>query len=339
VAEQLIIETLSAADLLRCRFAISAVGEVVGVARAIADPGARAAHSTWLRQHRTALQRIADANDLRPLFALLSGGGWTPAFLQPTPSGLVGEIEAELEQIRTTAADRVRAEVDRCLHGRKPIRADVRRTLYSAGAGGRLADLLGAIWMGLVLPWWPRIRDCLESDVLYRSRALASRGLAAVLTQIAPAIILEEDGLRVRRNGRDVRPVDDAGLLLVPSAFIWPPTAALHHPPASPLTLRYPARGTGEIWFSPACDPGARSASLMGTTRAQILQALDEPTHTTALARCLGRSPGNVADHLCVLLGSGLVAKARVGLHVLYSRTPLGDALLRGLSEQVSADT
>jgi hypothetical protein len=38
-----------------------------------------------------------------------------------------------------------------------------------------------------------------------------------------------------------------------------------------------------------------------------------------------------------VLKSSGLVGKARVGLHVIYSRTSLGDAMLRGGCPPASA--
>jgi DNA-binding transcriptional ArsR family regulator len=322
---------LSTADLLQCRFAISPVGEVIEVARAMAVPAARAAHSDWLRQHRAALQRVADAHDLRPLLSLARPGGDVPGFLRPAPSGPASKIDVELERIRATHSERVRREVERCLHGRR-IAPDVERSLMADGAAARLAELLAAIWTGLVGPSWREIRGALECDILYRSRNLAGRGLAAVLEEIAPSQGLEGDRRLVPRNGRGDRPLEHAGILLVPSIFIWPRTAAIQSSPGAPLALRYPARGSEALWVPAPHDRRAGLARLIGQTRAQILAALDEPMHTTALAHDLGRSPGNIADHLAVLRTGGLVARARVGVHVIYSRTSLGEAMLRGAS-------
>jgi hypothetical protein len=71
------------------------------------------------------------------------------------------------------------------------------------------------------------------------------------------------------------------------------------------------------MWSPSSCDRHTEIRRLIGTTRAQILEALDEPTHTTALACELRRSPGNIADHLAVPKRSGLVASARVGRDLL----------------------
>jgi Family of unknown function (DUF5937) len=218
---------LSVADLLRCRFAISPVGEVIEVARVIADPAARAAHARWLHAHRKNLQWIADGHELRPLFDLMRPGACVPAFLRPPSGGPVDEIEAELEQIRATPAKRVRNEIARCLEVRGPIATEVRSALLSEGAAHRLVELLRAIWGALVAPSWPRIRGVLERDVLYRSQALAARGLAAVLEELAPPVASKAADRSCAQARTDTTP-DGVGMLLVPSAFIWPPTATVH---------------------------------------------------------------------------------------------------------------
>ena len=317
---------LSAADLLRCRFAISPVSEVVEVARTIANPSARAAHGRWLSRQREALQRIATANDLRPLLALLAHESSTPDFLRPVPDCPVAEIDRELEQIRSAADEQVEAEIDRCLQDRGRRATEIDRALRSPAAAGRLADVLASVWTGLVQPSWRQIRGCLDRDILYHSRALASRGLAAVLADMVPAVTLEDSA----------RSVDNAGLILVPSAFIWPRRARVHPQLEGPVWVSYPARGVGAMWLSSSSPAPAGLASLVGNTRAQILEALSEPMHTTGLARQLGRSPGNIADHLAVLRSSSLVDKARLGIHTIYWRTPLGEALLRGVIEMSS---
>jgi DNA-binding transcriptional ArsR family regulator len=328
---------LSIADLLRCRFAISPVNEVVEVARALANPTARATHSAWLRRHAAPLQRVANDQDLRPLLALLHPSGLTPDFLRPLPRRSAGEIDVELEQIGSAANERVRAEVDRCLEARGPVGQEVERSLRSRGAARMLAELLSALWGELVSPAWRQIRDCLERDILYRSRALAGGGLVAVFNDLAPLVTLEGQRLIVHQHTDRARPLDGAGLLLMPSAFTWQPVASILDEPTAPVTLCYPARGTGAMWFRSSSDRTAGLRSLIGGTRAQILEAIDEHMHTTALALQLGRSPGNIADHLAVLRRSGLVRRTRLGLHVIYMRTPLGEALVRGAAEVAPA--
>jgi DNA-binding transcriptional ArsR family regulator len=123
------------------------------------------------------------------------------------------------------------------------------------------------------------------------------------------------------------RALDGEGLRLMPSAFVGGTALAIVDEQAP--TLVYPARGVASLLW----HQSARSnelAQLIGRTRCEILEALDEPMHTSGLARLLGRSAGNIADHLRVLAGSGLVWRARRGRVVLYSRTALGDTLLTG---------
>jgi DNA-binding transcriptional ArsR family regulator len=324
---------LSLADVLRFRFAISPLGEAVRLARALANPKTflQGAHAAWLRGKQPELARLQQEHDLLPLLALLAARcDFYPDFLTPTPEGPVGEISEELDQVRATPRAQLRLEIDICLDAVKGIDAGIEKQLRSPSVGTLLADLLQALWDAVIAPDWPQLRDVLERDVLYRSRLLARGGLASLFADLEPLLTLRDHDLFVDLSFEGTCVLEGQGLNLTPSAFIWPYAVAMIDP--RPPTLVFPARGVASLFWG-THGPEAAVGQLIGQTRAEILELVAEPTHTSALARRLGRSPGNIADHLKILHASGLVVRARVGRNVMYARTPLADALLERASQ------
>jgi DNA-binding transcriptional ArsR family regulator len=326
---------LSLSDAVRYRFIISPVGEVVTLTRAMAMPDSfkEGSPAAWLRRHELARRRLEREHDLRPLFTVMAASRYYPDFLTPASQAGVGDIVAELDEVRATPEEQAQAEIELTLSTARPtfapLEPEVERQLRSPGVPGRLADQLMLVWQKLVEPSWLRIRDVLDRDVLHRSRALARGGLAGLFGGLAPLIILEEPELRIQCCGVDeTRALDGRGLVLRPSVFAWP-YSAVTLDETRPPEVFYPARGVASLFWRASHD-GAALAMLIGKTRAQVLAMLDEPMHTSGLARMFGRSPGNIADHLKALRASGLIDRARVGRNVIYSRTPLGDALLAG---------
>jgi len=313
--------------LLAVRFAYSPVWETQAAVRTLADDRARSRHEPW---HRLISDRLARI-DLEPLLAVQPLRGAVPDFLTPPPSVARPRLRDQLAEIRSTPVAQVAHELRHCRETSGDSRYhSVLDSFLADPAGAR--DLLAAriheAWTELVAPFWVRIRTLLDRDIEQRSRVLARHGLRRTLDELHPRIRWTRRGLSCAdRSGRTVE-VDERGLLLMPSAYLWPKVAAVVDEPWLP-TIVYPARGVAELWEAPTAPPEALER-LLGRTRALVLASLDRGLSTTALAGLIELSPAGISRHLLALRDAGLVSAARHGHEVRYSRTALGSALLRG---------
>jgi DNA-binding transcriptional ArsR family regulator len=313
-------------DLLALRFAYSPVWETHAAVRTFADQRARSYHEPW---HRLVHERAARL-DLSPLLAVLPLRGSVPDFLTPPPQTAQPRLRDQLAEIRSTPPTQVTHELELCRETVEDER--YRRLLDSylaepARARDLLAGRLHEAWTELVAPFWIRVRALLERDIEHRSRTLARHGLRRVLGELHPRIRWTTRGLSCAdRSGRTVA-VDERGLVLMPSAYLWPYVAAIVDEPWLP-TIVYPARGIDDLWRDPTAPPDAL-ARLLGRTRALVLASLDQALSTTTLAALLELSPAGASRHLLALRDVGLVSTDRRGHEIRYSRTELGSALLR----------
>jgi hypothetical protein len=228
------------ADLLRCRFAVSPLGEVTDALRFLgragrhATPGADGYHLPWQRQVRPLLADLG----IGPLLAVLGIDGYQPDFLNPVPDSAFAEIGTEIDRVRAAQPSRVAAEMAKTLASpgvpgpgdeEAHPRPDAARMLADypwladdpARARDTLADMLKVAWTALVEPWWPRLRDVLDADITYRARRMADAGIAATIGELSKYISLSPDGvLRFDPRGEPLE-IDLSGrdLVLVPSVF------------------------------------------------------------------------------------------------------------------------
>lgn len=158
---------------------------------------------------------------------------------------------------------------------------------------------------------------------MQRAGRLAVYGWAEVFDGLDVHISLEGERILLGRVTGTSHRLGGVGLVLMPNAF-GARTVYLDPPRAFGLT--YPARGVAALWESRVPAPDSLAA-LLGRGRAAVLLELAAPASTSQLVARLGMTLGGVGDHLAVLRRSGLVSRGRSGRSVLYTRTPMGDAL------------
>lgn len=306
-------------DVARVRFAFSPLLEAVLSLIVLRAPARHALHLPWIQSVRP---RVA-ALDLNELFALVPVRGIVADFLTLPPESPLPDLDTELDAVRHVPLQQVISDL-KDIPGIPAAIVD-RIAADTHGALDRIADTLHAYWELALAEHWPRIRALLEADVLWRSRRLAVGGARDLFDDLHESVSWHGDRLTVADRWHHCGALTGEGLLLVSSAMVWPGVRKEVHP-YQPM-LAYPVRGIATLWETGTPPADRTLGSLIGHTRAQLLNALTEPNTTTGLARRLTITAGAVSQHLKVLRDNGLVAGTRVGAVVLYHRTARGDAL------------
>jgi DNA-binding transcriptional ArsR family regulator len=314
-------------ELLAVRFACSPIWETLAAVRTFIDERARAYHEPW---HELVRERRAGL-DLSTLLTVEPLRGSVPDFMSPPPGVPWPSLRGQLAEVRRTPPEQVERDLQACRAGVSDTchrrRLDAMLADPTA-ARDLLADRIQEAWSVLVAPFWMRIRALLARDIEERSRTLAERGLRETLHGLEPRIRWTSRGLEIRNRHSETVNVGERGIVLMPSAFMWPHVAAVVDEPWQP-TIIYPARGVAELWQATA-QPSEALARLLGRTRARVLTLLEHPMSTLAVAARLELSPAGASRHLIALRDAGLIAGGRRGHEVRYARTELGAALLRG---------
>jgi DNA-binding transcriptional ArsR family regulator len=315
-----------ASDWARCRFVRSLLWETLHAVRTLIAPEQQRYHRAWLET----IDREEALRRLPLLLALNPQPGWVPDYLTPPPRARSRGIEAELAAMARQPLDAIAYDIQRSLASDpsrsrrarlEPLIADPARALELTLAEQRYA------WSELLEPFWSRVRGLVDADVSYRGDVVAQHGFAAAVGDLDPRVTLSDDTVRVARTDEGRIDLGGRGLALMPSAFVWPSVVIVHESPWPP-TLVYPARGVGDLWADRRRAP-AGLAGALGRTRALLLDDLDQPATTTALAARNALSMASVSTQLRRLDAAGLVRGQRVGKEVRYRRTALGESLLR----------
>jgi DNA-binding transcriptional ArsR family regulator len=316
--------------LMRVRFAISPTFELVASTAVLENPSRGALHLPWVER---AGPRAADL-DLSSLRALQGSDKYNPDFIHPMPTSPLTRFGDELDRMVATPPEQIREEVRVAYEGHA-IPAVLRPFMTEPRAAVQgLAKLMRRYWESAIADDWERVRALLEHDILYRARQIADGGTRALFADLDETVSWDDGVLRIDKDCEGHQKfwggrldLDDRGLLLIPSVFVWPKVSMVTAPPWQPALI-YPARGIGMLWESQRDVAPDALARLLGRNRAAVLMALDCPRSTTELAGLLGVTSGGISQQLTVLAEAGLVNRRRVSRHVLYLRTLDGDALV-----------
>jgi len=332
----LITIPLSTEDLTRVRLSPSPLWETVCSFGVLIHPESHAVHAPWISRARQMLH----GTDLSPLVAVTGVGGRCPDYLSPPPDSSITTVQEELEYLRSTPPEVMCEEVETLMQDQKELldrlpheRERMLRVQEDPeGSLKRLLDALDRYHELAIAPYWPRIRERLEGDMLRRGQALALGGAGMLFSGLDPRVCYREGAIDLDIPHEAVVEPAGRGITLVPCAFSWPNILTLADPHFRP-TLAYAPRGVANLWTSSPAPNGTALEAALSPGRASVLKNLLVPHTTTELAHQLRLSPAAVSAHLSRLKVAGLVETHRNGKRVYYRLSGAGESLLEIFGE------
>ena len=313
---------VSTDDVAAVRFAPNAVWESFGSIRAIAHPRCHLLHSR-LEHHLPARPDF----DLDLLLEIADPPYWVPDVLGPTPSGTIHRPVAQHLALLETPLEVV--EADRQVL-RSLVPSSRAATMGPVEFLERLTHALIGYHHAVLAPLWDKVISITEADIAHRHATLAHEGLRATIDDLHEKVSYADAQICVDMAEHEIRvEAKGAGVWFVPSVFLWP-WVSVEYETTQPV-VAYAARGAGLVWERPR-EADLNLSSLIGRSRAAILEHLIVPRTTTWLATTLDLAPGTVSAHLGVMSASGLLHSRKAGRQVLYSRTHVAELLVNGES-------
>ena len=328
---------LSAEDLARVRMAPSPLWETVCSFGVLTNPNRHSVHAPWARRAR----QILSGADVSPLVVAMGIGGRCPDYLSPPPEAPHATFRDELQRLEATPPDVICEEVEALMQGEAKVlsrlpheKVRMQRVLDDPeGSLKRLVAALDRYHELAIGPYWPRIREHLEADVLRRGQALVLGGAEAFFSGLDSRVSLCGEVLVLDQPHEAAIEAAGRGITLVPCVFSWPHVLTLVDPHFRPA-LAYAPRGVAKLWTSSrSARNGTALEAALSPSRASVLKSLLLPRTTTELAQELGLSPAAISAHLSRLKVAGLAEPLRSGNRVYYRLSFAGESLLEIFSE------
>nr|WP_042180016.1 winged helix-turn-helix domain-containing protein [Kibdelosporangium sp. MJ126-NF4]CEL14162.1 Putative regulatory protein [Kibdelosporangium sp. MJ126-NF4]CTQ88529.1 Putative regulatory protein [Kibdelosporangium sp. MJ126-NF4] len=261
----------------------------------------------------------------RLLTDLVPQSGYAVDFLTPMTKDFC--LTEGLDALRRTPRHRLRTDLsvlarDRRLPSWTTTLAEGRRD-----AVVQLADAVDQYFTACLAPYWTHVRGRIDQEHTRQVKLLAEGGFERLFQDLHPTARWHYPVLELGYPVDQDLHLGGRGLHLVPSFFCQGMPTTFLDGDFEPILL-YPIRHT--LGWS-AVDHTRPLASLLGRTRARVLQTIGEkPCTTSEVARSTDTSLPTASQQASALRAAGLVTSRQNGQSMLHSITSLGLALLTG---------